>query len=654
MKKLFIAFCFLVGSISSFAQSVNGFNEELGKSNSVIKMNGRWIYTKRPTYSSADSGLVYAKYQVDSAIAVNTGGASLSYINGGNSFGGFHSILGNNDSVNLDIFTDGLRRGRFTANGYFYIGDSATAILAGSGNLKILGNTVFGYQAGISFSNAAVALNNTAFGGQALKADSSGYSNSAFGNGALRANLSGYQNSAIGQNALASNTTGYSNMAIGTTSLNANTTGFDNVGIGYTAVGSNTSGHDNIGIGANTLGGNGNSNIAIGSFALQSNVGSSSSVAIGNFSANKTTTSTNNTSIGYQSLYQNTTGSGNTAIGFYAGLSNVVGYGNVFIGAYAGDSATGNGGLYIGDSTNRNLVYGNFITKQLQINGSGPHPSFLSTDNFEVNGDSYFGDSIRLNVVKTGTSTMPVLVYNTINKTVDTVAQSSIGGGGSGITQLTGDGTAGPGSGSQPFTLTTVNSSTGTFGSASSVGEFAVNGKGLITGALSIPIVITEGQVTNLATDLAAKQASLSNAPSGGYPVFVSASSVIRELFAGSNITIDSTTNTNGLTISSTGGGATYTWATAVNTANYTVSTSNYINLVDLTGQANRNIILPSSPTTSQYVLNFYNNSNVSAFTWTFTTATVKDAANNTITTLSNNTNYHLVWDTINSVYRIF
>jgi hypothetical protein len=53
----------------------------------------------------------------------------------------------------------------------------------------------------------------------------------------------------------------------------------------------------------------------------------------------------------------------------------------------------------------------------------------------------------------------------------------STGGGGSGITQLTGDVTAGPGSGSQTATLATVNSNVGTFKKAT----VTANGKGLVT-----------------------------------------------------------------------------------------------------------------------------------------------------------------------------
>jgi hypothetical protein len=75
------------------------------------------------------------------------------------------------------------------------------------------------------------------------------------------------------------------------------------------------------------------------------------------------------------------------------------------------------------------------------------------------------------------------------------------------ITALTGDGTAsGPGSAS--FTLATVNSDVGSYGSASSVAAFTVNGKGLVTAASSVSIQIAESQVTNLVSDLAGKQAT--------------------------------------------------------------------------------------------------------------------------------------------------
>ncbi len=58
------------------------------------------------------------------------------------------------------------------------------------------------------------------------------------------------------------------------------------------------------------------------------------------------------------------------------------------------------------------------------------------------------------------------------------------------------------------FTFNTVNSNVGSFGSASSTGTFTVNAKGLTTAAGSTAIQIAESQVTNLVSDLAAKQST--------------------------------------------------------------------------------------------------------------------------------------------------
>lgn len=78
------------------------------------------------------------------------------------------------------------------------------------------------------------------------------------------------------------------------------------------------------------------------------------------------------------------------------------------------------------------------------------------------------------------------------------------------ITVLTGDGTA-SGPGSAALVFATVNANVGSFGSASSVGTFTVNSKGLITAAGSTSIQIAESQVTNLVTDLSGKQSTLVN-----------------------------------------------------------------------------------------------------------------------------------------------
>lgn len=70
---------------------------------------------------------------------------------------------------------------------------------------------------------------------------------------------------------------------------------------------------------------------------------------------------------------------------------------------------------------------------------------------------------------------------------------------------LSGD-ISGSGATSIATTLATVNANVGSFGSATQVGTFTVNGKGLVTAAGNTSIQIAESQVTNLTTDLAGKQ----------------------------------------------------------------------------------------------------------------------------------------------------
>jgi hypothetical protein len=86
------------------------------------------------------------------------------------------------------------------------------------------------------------------------------------------------------------------------------------------------------------------------------------------------------------------------------------------------------------------------------------------------------------------------------------------GSGGSGITQLTGDVTAGPGSGSEAATLATVNSNVGSF----TLANVTVNAKGLVTAASSgsaAPLVLT-GQTSTPGSSAG----TLTNAPAVGNP----------------------------------------------------------------------------------------------------------------------------------------
>lgn len=73
----------------------------------------------------------------------------------------------------------------------------------------------------------------------------------------------------------------------------------------------------------------------------------------------------------------------------------------------------------------------------------------------------------------------------------------------SGITQLTGDVTAGPGSGSQAATLATVNGDVGTFGSANKIPVIDVNAKGLITAVTEVNPTVDVNAITGLGTGVA-------------------------------------------------------------------------------------------------------------------------------------------------------
>lgn len=141
------------------------------------------------------------------------------------------------------------------------------------------------------------------------------------------------------------------------------------------------------------------------------------------------------------------------------------------------------------------------------IGTSGPTLGLLNTPNTYSGLQSFSsGDLTAADAVFTGGSiTLPsgttsarpsspvngMIRYNTSLTQYEAYASgawSPLGSGsGSGITALTGDGTA-SGTGSVPFTLATVNSNVGTFGSTSTVPQITTNGKGLITGVASVTI----------------------------------------------------------------------------------------------------------------------------------------------------------------------
>lgn len=125
--------------------------------------------------------------------------------------------------------------------------------------------------------------------------------------------------------------------------------------------------------------------------------------------------------------------------------------------------------------------------------------------------------TVNANVGTFGSSTNCVTITVDAKGRITAASQTACAGGGGGITQLTGDVTAGPGSGSQVATLATVLSTPGTFGSATQAPQIVFDGKGRATSATSITIAPAIGSVTGLGTGVGTALAV--NVGTAGSPV---------------------------------------------------------------------------------------------------------------------------------------
>ena len=144
--------------------------------------------------------------------------------------------------------------------------------------------------------------------------------NVSVGPNTLRDNISGSNNSALGNEALIFNTTGYQNTALGQKAMNFNISGFNNT-------------------------------------------------AIGNKALRNSTNNSNNTVIGI-SAGENLTGDNNVVLGYYSGYDSS-GSNNVFLGRLSGYSESNSNRLYIENSSSNNpLIYGEFDTDFLRVNGN--------------------------------------------------------------------------------------------------------------------------------------------------------------------------------------------------------------------------------------------------------------------------------------------
>jgi hypothetical protein len=164
----------------------------------------------------------------------------------------------------------------------YFIATSTTATSTFAGGFVVNNDaSVHGIVVGIGAGNGGAGGVNTAFGFNALGANTTGFRNTAIGQHALEANTTGSQNTAIGR-ALEKNTTGTDNTAIGRVPLLNNTTGSFNIALGNQALQANSTGSGNIGIGYQSLfSASSTQNIALGYLAGSSITTGSYNVLLG-------------------------------------------------------------------------------------------------------------------------------------------------------------------------------------------------------------------------------------------------------------------------------------------------------------------------------------------------------------------------------------
>jgi len=284
-------------------------------------------------------------------------------------------------------------------------GDGADNVFYGNGAGDNLGgggsNNVFmGLNAGHDTFGGG---NNTFSGYESGKFNTTSSDNTFSGSYSGRSNETGSYNTFSGSSSGTSNETGSYNTFSGYQSGYSNISSWHNVFIGYQSGYSNTGANENVFIG-NQSGFNsiGDSNVFIGSFSGYTNTNGSGNVFSGVNSGYSNTDGGANTFSGNQSGYSNTTGSQNTFSGYQSGYNNTTGYNNTFMGIdsgynaninasvllghHAGYNATRDNTLYISNSdTNDSLIYGEFDTGLVKINGrlntTGVITSDLVVDN---------------------------------------------------------------------------------------------------------------------------------------------------------------------------------------------------------------------------------------------------------------------------------
>jgi hypothetical protein len=153
-----------------------------------------------------------------------------------------------------------------------------------------------------------------------------------------------------------------------------------------------------IGDGSPLLNSTGSYNIAIGYAALSANTTGFDNVAIGNTSLNVNTTGLENIAVGHGALSDNQAGQGNVSLGYHAGSGLTSGSRNVFLGYKAGgNETTGDDKLFIANTYEKTLIYGEFNNNKVGINTTTP------IADLDVSGSTRIEGSLTANTISATT-----------------------------------------------------------------------------------------------------------------------------------------------------------------------------------------------------------------------------------------------------------
>jgi hypothetical protein len=332
------------------------------------------------TISSTGSSIQI--FQTDEKILISgaTGGGITGATNGIGTTSGCRvclgGILANNTIINLAsnslIFNNGsVISSGATGNGFDSYNDyniSGTTFLCVPRKSFSFGNLALGYQV---LNNTSTGEDNTGIGYQVLYNVTTGSHNIGVGCYTLASNTCGSCNIGIGYQVLRYGACGCNNIALGNNALQS-TCGCGNVGLGNQALVNNLTGSDNIAIGFEALCCNttGSYNIALGYYAMAFATGTTNinNIALGT-QALCCNTGFHNLALGSESLKNKIAGNYNVAVGNLSLYSNTGGSGNVALGVGAGYNETGSNKLHIGNCCNCSLIYGEFDTKMVKVDG---------------------------------------------------------------------------------------------------------------------------------------------------------------------------------------------------------------------------------------------------------------------------------------------